>query len=66
MSAGNQAILEEMHNLQNATMTMKDSVTEMGIGAKRINETGAALSSVASVMNDSIDKIGKEIDLFKV
>ena len=47
-------------------MTMKDSVTEMGIGAKRINETGAALSSVASVMNDSIDKIGKEIDLFKV
>ncbi len=39
---------------------------EQTIGSKQINETGAALSSVASVMNDSIDKIGKEIDLFKV
>nr|MCR4743108.1 HAMP domain-containing protein [Treponema sp.] len=66
MSAGNKAILQEIQNLQNATLTMKESVSEMSIGARKINETGATLSNVAEEMNSSIDKIGNEIDLFKV
>ena len=45
---------------------MKDSVSEMSIGARRINETRATLSNVAEEMSNSIDKIGNQIDLFKV
>ena len=66
MSAGNKAILQEIKNLQNATLIMKDSVSEMSIGARRINATGATLSNVAEEMSNSIDKIGNQIVLFKV
>lgn len=66
MSAGNKAILQEIKNLQNATLIMKDSVSEMSIGARRINETRATLSNVAEEMSNSIDKIGNQNDLFKV
>ncbi|MCR5218406.1 methyl-accepting chemotaxis protein [Treponema sp.] len=66
MSEGNKQILQEVQNLQNATATMKESIGEMSIGAKKINETGAALSDISSHMKGSINKIGDEIDLFKV
>ena len=66
MSEGNKQILHEVQKLQNATLKIKDSVGEMGIGARKINETGAALSEISGVMNDSISKIGNEIDLFRV
>ena len=66
MSAGNKAILQEIKNLQNATLIMKDSVSEMSIGARRINETRDTLSNVAEEMSNSIDKIGNQNDLFKV
>ena len=66
MSEGNKQILHEVQKLQNATLKIKDSVGEMGIGARKINETGVALSEISGVMNDSISKIGNEIDLFRV
>lgn len=66
MSAGNKAILEEVKNLQEATMNMKDNMSEMDIGAKKINETGKALEEITDKMKDSINKIGDQIDLFKV
>ena len=66
MTEGNRQILSEMEKLQNATDAIKESITEMQIGAQRINETGASLSSISGKVADSIEKIGSEIDLFKV
>ena len=66
MSIGNQAILDEVRNLQDATATMLQSMDEMAIGAKKINETGAALNGISSKMNDSISKIGSQINQFTV
>ena len=39
---------------------------EMAIGARKINETGSALSGIAGKMSDSISDIGAQIDQFKV
>ncbi len=66
MSEGNKAILEEVKRLQNATAIMRDSMTEMDSGARKINETGAALSGTSSKVQESIEKIGAQIDEFKV
>ncbi len=66
MTEGNKHILAEIQKLQLATDTMKGSIEEMHIGAERINETGAALSTISGVVADNIKKIGSEIDLFKV
>ena len=66
MSEGNKHILGEIHKLQQATDTIKDSIKEMHIGADRINATGAALSIISTRVADNIKQIGSEIDLFKV
>ncbi|WP_027728099.1 methyl-accepting chemotaxis protein [Treponema sp. C6A8] len=66
MEQGNKQILNEVQSLQDATAKIKDSISEMSIGAKKIHETRTALSEISGVMNSSIDKIGGEIDLFKV
>ncbi len=66
MAEGNKQILQEINHLQNATENMKSSMEEMSSGAGKINETGSALSEISGIMTNSIDKIGKEIDLFKV
>ena len=66
MAVGNRAILDEVRNLQDATFSMKTGMEEMSAGATKINETGAALSSLAKDMDESIRKIGEQVDQFKV
>ena len=66
MTEGNKHILSEVQKLQMATDTMKGSIEEMHIGAERINETGADLSTISGKVANNIKKIGSEIDLFKV
>ena len=66
MEEGNKMILKEVQQLQNATMAMTQSMEEMAVGARKINETGAALSDVSNQINDSIGKIGEQVDQFKV
>ena len=66
MSAGNQAILEEVALLQNATVEMKNNMNEMSAGARKINETGVTLEEIARKVGDVINKIGAQIDQFKV
>ena len=66
MSEGNKMILKEVQQLQNAAMTMTQSMDEMAVGARKINETGTALTDVASQINTSINKIGEQVDQFKV
>ena len=59
-------ILEEVQHLQAATTEMKGSMDEMSSGARKINETGAALSDISAQVQTAIGKIGTQIDLFKV
>ena len=66
MSEGNKMILKEVQQLQNAAMAMSQSMEEMAVGARKINETGAALSEVSGQINSSIGKIGEQVDKFKV
>ncbi|MBQ4379556.1 MAG: HAMP domain-containing protein [Treponema sp.] len=66
MAEGNKMILKEVQILQNAAMAMSQSMEEMGIGARKINETGAALSEVSGQISGSINKIGEQVDKFKV
>ena len=66
MSEGNQMILHEVTSLQEFTRAMKGSMEEMAIGARKINETGTALSMISTSVKDAIDKIGNQIDQFKV
>ncbi|MBQ4378775.1 MAG: cache domain-containing protein [Treponema sp.] len=66
MSNGNKMILEEVQHLQTATLEMKGSMDEMSNGARKINETGAQLSEISNQVQDAINKIGSQIDLFKV
>ena len=66
MTEGNKHILSEIQKLQDATDTMKYSIEEMHVGAERINQTGAALSTISGQVAENIKQIGSEIDLFKV
>ena len=66
MSEGNKAILEEIKLLQDTTLNMRQGMEEMGIGAKKINETGASLAGLSEKVENSISKIGLQIDQFKV
>ena len=59
-------ILQEIQSLQNATFSMTEGMDEMSVGARKINETGAALNGIANKMSSSIADIGSQIDQFKV
>ena len=66
MKEGNKLILDEINHLQNTTTVIKDSMNEMSTGAKSMNTTSAMLSDLSSKVHQSIQKIGQEIDQFKV
>ncbi len=66
MNEGNKVILAEVHQLQDSTTSMKQSMDEMHIGAQKINQTGATLTDVTGKVHSSIEKMGSQIDLFKV
>jgi methyl-accepting chemotaxis protein len=66
MSEGNKAILEEVKRLQDATVVMKNSVGDMSLGAEKIHTTGSSLQNISENMEQTIQDIGGQIDLFKV
>ncbi|MCR4939168.1 MAG: HAMP domain-containing protein [Treponemataceae bacterium] len=66
MKSGNKMILGEIHNLQDTTTVIKESMQEMSEGAKDMNNTSAALSEISEQVQSSIQKIGTQIDQFKV
>jgi len=52
--------------LKESTDMMNSSMDEMAVGARKINETGSTLSEIAQQVRNSIQKIGAQVDLFKV
>lgn len=66
MARNSQTIISDVGTLQKETDTIKQSMSEMGTSAGRINEAGSALSEIAGVMKHSISDIGNQVDSFKV
>ncbi len=66
MNEGNKMILNEISALQDYTRTMNINMEEMSVGAQKINETGASLNTITNTVKESINKIGNQIDQFKV
>ncbi len=66
MSSGSQQILQEVSRLKDASSNLNGSVGEINSSARKISETGNALTDISVEMNRSIQKIGEEIDQFKV
>ena len=59
-------MLSQVQNLEGATKNMKDSMSEMQIGAEKIDVTGTSLSEIVDKLKNSIEGIGAQIDQFKV
>ena len=65
MSERSRAILGEVSALQKATESMKDEMGVMLSGARKISETGGALSEISAEMENSINGIGAQVDQFE-
>ena len=66
MAEKSSRIVHEMNSLRDATDGMMQSMDEMASGARKINETGMQLNDISQNVQNSISKIGSQIDLFKV
>ncbi|MBQ7168183.1 MAG: cache domain-containing protein [Treponema sp.] len=66
MSARSEKIKDEMGSLQDITGSMKQSMDQMSAGTQKISDSGNALENISGQMKDAIEKIGRQIDLFKV
>ena len=66
MEDRNEKIMNEVNSLKEITVKMRDSMSNMSEGAERISAAEESLSDISHKVKDSIDKIGSEIDLFKI
>ncbi len=66
MAERNEKIMSEIESLQEVTRKMSGNMQSMSDGAERISRSEASLSEISQKVKGSIDKIGSEIDLFKV
>lgn len=66
MSEGNKLILVQVIKLQQIAEDMQASMVNMSCGVERINNTGLALTKISDDMNNSINDIGNQVDLFKI
>ena len=66
MSQDSRVIMEEIGRLQNETASMKQSMTEMSESASKINSVGTSLSEISKLMDDSISKMGMQVDQFEI
>ena len=65
MTSESQMIANEINTLQEKAADMKNGMDEMSASAKKIEETGAALSDISEIVEKSIVEIGKQIDQFE-
>ena len=66
MAVKSSAVVNDMAALKETTEDMGVSMDEMAVGAQKINETGATLNEISHTVKSTIDKIGAQVDLFKV
>ena len=58
--------MSEAYALQEATHSISSGMREVASSATKINETGGALSEISTLMKNSIDEIGEQVDQFEV
>ena len=66
MSAGSKQILQEVSRLKDTSNNLNASADGINSSARKISETGSMLTDISVEMNRSIQKIGSEIDQFRV
>ena len=66
MSQDSRVIMEEIGRLQNETASMKQGMNEMSASASKINAVGNSLSEISKLMEDSISKMGMQVDQFEI
>ena len=66
MSERNKQIVDDMQALSETTELMNVSMSEMAVGAGKINETGTTLNEISNQVKSFIQRIGDQVDLFKV
>ena len=66
MTADSRAIMNEVALLQTESSNMQQGMNEMSVSADKINEMGNALSDISRLMEDSIARMGSQVDQFEV
>ena len=66
ISDDSRIIVENIGTLKRETDTMKLSMSEMSASASKINSAGSSLSEISKLMEDSIGRMGKQVDQFEV
>ena len=66
MESKNATILGEMSSLRETSALMQESMDEMSEGAQKVEESGGKLLGISQDVHAAINKIGSQIDLFKV
>ena len=66
MSQDSRVIMDEIGRLQNETASMKQGMSEMSASASKINAVGNSLSTISKLMEDSISKMGMQVDQFEI
>lgn len=66
MTEESRIIVGEVGTLQKETNAMRHSMDEMSHGASMIEEMGVSLTEISTVMEQSIEEIGKQVDQFEV
>ena len=66
MSAKNDIILKEMTSLRSSSDSMSQGMGEVSESSRRVKETSSTMSDLSGAVSRAIEKIGTQIDLFKV
>lgn len=66
MTKASSSILGEVRNLEETSASIKGGMSEMSVGAKKINETGATLSNETSNLTAAIEGVHKQLGQFVV
>ena len=66
MTADSRTIMNEISLLQNKSSNMQQGIREMSASAEKINLLGNSLSEISRLMEDSIGKMGQQVDQFEV
>ncbi len=66
MQVGNRMVIAEISSLKDVTDGIKVTMETMSHGAENIGRTGHNLSEISSKMDESMERIGNQIDAFKV
>ena len=65
ITTASKAIINDVEILQNETKVMGQSMDEMGLSADKMQDAGLTLAGVSKAVEQSIEEIGKQVDLFE-